>query len=189
MSRTFTKQRADAPPGFFECEAAGLDWLRVADGPRVAQVRGVSALELQLAFVNTQPPSAAAAFDFGRRLAALHSHVTPGSGSLPPQFGGNWSLGPLQGVFALPAAAYESGAELFVRARLQPLERLLAEAGHLDAQLQTALVELGEQVGAQHLYDGMPPVRVHGDLWAGNLLRSEERRVGKEGRARGSADR
>src|SRR5690625_7745025 len=92
MSRTFTKQRADAPPGFFECEAAGLDWLRVADGPRVAQVRGVSASELQLEFVNSQPPSAAAAFDFGRRLAALHSHVTPGR-SEERRVGKEWRTG------------------------------------------------------------------------------------------------
>src|SRR5690625_6851391 len=86
MARTFTKHRADAPPGLFACEAAGLDWLRVADGPRVAQGRGVSASELQLEFVNSQPPSPGAAFDFGRRLAALHSHLTPGLGAVLPRW-------------------------------------------------------------------------------------------------------
>src|SRR5690625_7518930 len=98
MSRTFTKQRADAPPGFFECEAAGLDWLRVADGPRIAQVRGISASELQLEFGSSQPASPGAAFDFGRRVADLHSLVTPGSGSVPPKWGGIWCVGHMEVV-------------------------------------------------------------------------------------------
>ncbi|MBE9940133.1 hypothetical protein G8C60_13475, partial [Cellulosimicrobium cellulans] len=39
----FTKSRAVAPAGFFRCEAAGLAWLAVPGGPRVARVLDVGA--------------------------------------------------------------------------------------------------------------------------------------------------
>src|SRR5690625_1213086 len=139
MSRTFTKHRAAAPAGFFECEAAGLDWLRVHDGPRIAEVHGFSASELQLEFIESAAPSPHAAFDFGRRLARLHSHVTPGFGAAPPTWDGDWFFGPLDAPFQLPAEPYESWAEFFVHARLEPLQELLRHGGHLDASLETAL--------------------------------------------------
>jgi|SRR5690625_4312675 len=170
MPSTFTKSRADAPPGFFACEAAGLEWLRVEGGPRIAQVRSVGSGELQLEFVHSTSPSPAAAHDFGRRLARLHQKRAPGFGTVPPNWGGDWFFGPLEAVYQLPARSGDNWSEFFVRGRLEPLTDLLAESGHLDTQLRAGIERVADRVLAANCYANTEPVRVHGDLWAGNLM-------------------
>ncbi|MBE9924339.1 fructosamine kinase family protein, partial [Cellulosimicrobium cellulans] len=65
----FTKSRATAPAGFFRCEAAGLAWLDVRGGPRVARVLDVGPDHLDLERVPTTAPTREAARAFGRALA------------------------------------------------------------------------------------------------------------------------
>ena len=58
----YVKRRCDAPAGFFEVEAAGLDWLAAAEadgGVRVARVRSVHPGRLVLERVATRTPTPA----------------------------------------------------------------------------------------------------------------------------------
>lgn len=80
----FVKRRADAPPGFFEAEAAGLGWLAQAGGVRVVGVIGVEAGRIELERVAETRPSAAAARRFGARLAATHRAGASAFGAPPP---------------------------------------------------------------------------------------------------------
>lgn len=72
MRQTFVKTRPDAPEHFFAAEAAGLRWLRVADGVAVAGVHEVTRTSLRIDRVDTSTASASAAEEFGRRLATTH---------------------------------------------------------------------------------------------------------------------
>jgi hypothetical protein len=65
VPRVHRKQRADAPAGFFACEAAGLRWLAASDGARVVEVLDVGEHHLDLvrldpvARTRSAPPSRA----------------------------------------------------------------------------------------------------------------------------------
>jgi len=71
----FVKNRADAPPGFFAWEAAGLAWLGVATadgGARVVRVREVGERHITLERVEPARPTPPAAERLGRALALTH---------------------------------------------------------------------------------------------------------------------
>jgi fructosamine-3-kinase len=94
----FTKHRADAPPGFFAAEAAGLDWLADAE-----QDGGVPALRplalapnrIVLPRLASTAPTRAAAEEFGRRLASTHRAGAPHVGCPPPGAPAEGFIGPL----------------------------------------------------------------------------------------------
>lgn len=174
-SRIHVKSRSGAPAGFFECEAAGLEWLRVAGGPEVARVRGVSATALRLEYLTSVAPTREAATDFGRRLAVLHGTRGSHFGTVPPRWGGDWFFGPLHQVFQLPAVGFESWVEFYVSSRLRPLRALLQSAGFLDTEVAGHLAELeaylSEGVWSEVCgFETVAPARVHGDLWSGNVM-------------------
>jgi hypothetical protein len=80
----FVKRNPTAPSGFFACEAAGLAWLSSAPGGvRCAQVLGYDDTSLTLEWLRPAPPSAGAAWSFGRRLAITHDAGAPGFGAPP----------------------------------------------------------------------------------------------------------
>lgn len=178
MTRTHLKQRLDAPPGFFACEAAGLSWLNVAGGPPVAEVLSVTSTSLELGFLDSVPPTHVAAHDFGRRLARLHQTPAPGFGSVPDPDCGAWFFGPLHQVFEFQPVEFDSWSEFFVESRLAPLRDLLGERGLLDVDLSQRFDALtsrikgqaGAQGAGQPARASAEPVRVHGDLWSGNLM-------------------
>lgn len=170
MKRTHIKERLDAPTGFFACEAAGLDWLRVDGGPQVARATSVGATRLELEFIDSVPPSHEAAHNFGRRLSRLHQTPAPSFGSVPPNWDGEWFFGPLHRVFSIPVTEVGAWSEFFVSARLEPLREMLRAGGHLDESLDVRLTQLGERVEARQPYAGSNAVRVHGDLWSGNVI-------------------
>ena len=65
-------------------EAAGLRWLAVPNGPPVPAVLALDGARLVTEHVPPGRPSAAAAAEFGRRLAALHAEGAPAFGAGPP---------------------------------------------------------------------------------------------------------
>src|SRR3954467_11539515 len=79
-----------------EAEAAGLEWLRAAEGAggaRVVRVLSVRAGELELERLGTERPAADAARRFGAALARTHDAGAAGFGAPPDGFAGACFLG------------------------------------------------------------------------------------------------
>ncbi|MFD6176130.1 MULTISPECIES: fructosamine kinase family protein [unclassified Isoptericola] len=170
MVATFRKSRPGAPPGFFATEAAGLRWLAVPGGPRVARVLGVGPEHLDLERVRAADPTPDAARDLGRRLAVLHRAGADGFGVLPPGADTGW-FGPLDDPLPLAAGAWGDWPAFYAHARLRPVVAQGRERGVLDAD-DAAAVErvcgrLGVLAGPAAREE---PARLHGDLWSGNVL-------------------
>jgi len=157
--------RTRVPPGFFEAEAAGLGWLRAAGGAPVPEVLAVQPGLLALEWVEPGPPTAAAAERLGRDLAATHRAGAESFGAPWPGY-----IGSLPQPNQPP---HETWAEFFVQLRLLPHLRTSVERGALaDADvsvMETVLSRIDRLAPPVE-----PPARVHGDLWPGNVLWSED---------------
>ncbi|MCL2490635.1 MAG: fructosamine kinase family protein [Propionibacteriaceae bacterium] len=163
----FVKRRSDAPDGLFAAEAAGLDWLRVDGGAPVVSVFGWTATSITLDRLTPAPPTRQAAEAFGERLAVTHDagaadFGTPPAGHDGPNFIADLPMStnpePTWGVF-------------FAQQRLLPYARqAAAELGGDGLRVIEALVE---RLAAGVFDDDAPPARLHGDLWAGNVLFTE----------------
>jgi fructosamine-3-kinase len=153
------------PPGFFEAEAAGLEWLRAAGGVPVPEVLAVQPGLLALEWVEPGRPTAAGAERFGRDLAATHRAGAD-------RFGASWAgyIGSLPQPNEPP---YETWSEFFVELRLRPHLRTSVTSGAL-ADADVSLVETVLSRIDELAPPAEPPARVHGDLWPGNVLWSED---------------
>ena len=166
----FVKQRAGAPRGFFAAEAAGLEWLAARGVVPVVGVRGVDEDSLRLTRLETISPNAGDAAEFGRRLARLHDSGAAAFGWAPADKA--W-FGPLDSPFEVPVTADSSFSEFWVRTRLAPTASAIAD--ELTAEENSAIASAIEAIESG-AFDGIagtgtePPSRVHGDLWAGNLM-------------------
>lgn len=171
MVETFRKARPDAPPGFFATEAAGLRWIAVPGGPRVAEVLDVGPAHLDLTRVAPARPTPAAARDLGRRLAVMHDAGAPAFGALPPDADGTGYFGPLDDPLELVSGAWDDWPSFYAQARLRPVVAQGRERGVLtgpDADaVERVCARLPDLAGAAA---GEPPARLHGDLWSGNVL-------------------
>jgi fructosamine-3-kinase len=158
----FVKTAADAVPGAYAAEAAGLRWLAAAEAVAVPEVLAVGERFLALAWVDGGGRLDEAAL--GRGLAALHRAGAAAPGALPPGVTGPLRLGPL----ALPNEPAGDWPAFYAANRLLPLAAMAADRGALDA----AGVRAVEAVAAR--IDGLagpaePVARLHGDLWSGNV--------------------
>ena len=157
----FTKTwRSGSPPGgFFEAEAAGLDWLRAAAAP-VPEVLVALSDMIALEWIEPGEPSRAAADRFGRDLAALHRSGARAFGAGWPGF-----IGPLP-LDNSPSAG--PWGRWFAERRLRPYLTISADRGAISAADVTVIEEIMQDI---ERYDPQePPARTHGDLWPGNVL-------------------
>jgi fructosamine-3-kinase len=146
------KTRADAAPGEFAAEAAGLRWLADAGVLRVAEVLAVGEGWLALRWIERGRLDAAGEEELGRSLAALHRAGAPAFGGPEPL-----RLGPLE----LPNGPADSWPAFYAECRLAPLA---ARAG-LAAAVERVCARIEALAGPAE-----PPARLHGDLWSGNVL-------------------
>jgi fructosamine-3-kinase len=194
-ARAFVKTSADpAAAGSFAAEAAGLRWLAdagtlsvpdvlaVADDPPGAAARTTIPLDspdspdpsasdppvspasarfLALRWIDAGAPSPAADEALGRGLAQLHAAGAPAFGGPADTL----RIGPL----ALPNAPAPDWSSFYATRRLEPLARLAHDRGALPpvapVLLDRLIARLPQLAGPPE-----PPARVHGDLWAGNVL-------------------
>ncbi|WP_122262817.1 fructosamine kinase family protein [Ornithinimicrobium cerasi] len=155
-----TKSLDDAPPLFFEREAAGLRALAAA-GARVPEVLRVGDDSITVAWVEEGPGRTTASEEaFGRDLARLHATTGERYGAHDGEPTAYLGACP---VDLTPTATWH---ESWVERRLLPLARRAVEAGRLDA----ATAVLAEEVTPERLGPVEPPTLVHGDLWGGNRL-------------------
>jgi fructosamine-3-kinase len=201
--RAFVKTRADAAPGEYATEAAGLRWLAQADAVALPAVLAVGDGDgdgprfLALEWIEEGRLDAAGEEALGRGLATLHAAGAPDFGAPPPgapDFGApppgaptpgsaradttDASRAPLRiGELALPNDPAPDWPTFYARRRLQPLVALCLERRTLSASGARAVERVCERIGGL-AGPAEPPARLHGDLWGGNVL------AGADGRAR-----
>jgi len=156
----FVKTHAAPPPGMFEAEAHGLDWLRA--GPlRVPRVLAAGARFLALEWLPQGGGGRrGAGFDeaLGRGLAELHRLGAPCFG-LPRD---NYLA-----TLPQPRAELDDGPTFWIEHRVRPLAERARAAGRMPdvgARLD-ALLSRRDRFGPPE-----PPARLHGDLWWGNVV-------------------
>jgi fructosamine-3-kinase len=186
-SRAFVKTSpAPAAAGSFAAEATGLRWLAEADAlsvptvlavaddppdaaplPGLAPPTGPRFLVLRWIDAVAGGPTPASDDALGRGLAQLHAAGAP-------SFGGpddTLRIGPL----ALPNSPAPDWPTFYAARRLETLARLARDRGALPPEapqlLDRITTRLPELAGSPE-----PPARVHGDLWAGNVLTDAQQR-------------
>lgn len=154
-------------PGQTAAEVAGLDWLRAADAVPVPRVLGHDENWLLLEHLPPARPDRASAERFGAELARLHAAGAPAFGAAPPG-------GPEQawiGRAPMRNVTGTSWPHWYAEHRVLPYLRTARQVGQLTEQqareieaAAAALVDTPELAGPP-----VPPARLHGDLWSGNL--------------------
>ncbi len=167
----FVKSRAAAGAEEVAAEAAGLAWLRAAEGVAVPRVLGHGARPswLALEWISRGRLSATGAAGLGRDLAALHAAGSTGHGQLPPASpDGLLRIGSVE----IPLEPAADWAELYAGGLILPLVRRAGDAGRLsppDAEaIERVCGRLAELGGPRE-----SPARLHGDLWSGNVMADE----------------
>jgi fructosamine-3-kinase len=180
--RAFVKTRADAAPGEYATEAAGLRWLAQADAVALPAVLAIGEDDtlpfLALEWIDEGRLDSAGAEGLGRGLAALHAAGAPAFGAPPPGAPAPaGTVAPLRiGELALPNDPAPDWPTFYAQRRLVPLVALCLERGTLSAAGARAVERVCERV-ADLAGPPEPPARLHGDLWGGNVLAAADGRA------------
>jgi fructosamine-3-kinase len=179
--RTFVKTRADAAPGEYATEAAGLRWLSQPGAVELPAVVAVGENEprfLALEWIEEGGLDAAGEEALGRGLAALHAAGAPAHGAPPPGApAADGAVAALRiGELELPNDPAPDWPTFYAERRLLPLADLSWRRGALSAAGRTAVERVCERIGE---LAGPPeqPARLHGDLWGGNVLAAADGRA------------
>ncbi|MGB3955281.1 MAG: fructosamine kinase family protein [Brooklawnia sp.] len=169
MTQHFVKTGS---PDEIRWEAHGLAWLADAEGAAVVPVLAWDErklVEQRLEPVATTPVAAA---QFGRDLARTHAAGAASFGCGPE--GWDDTQPGWIGRARLPLGHHQCWGEFYAELRLLPHAR----AAHDRRSLPTAGLALIERVCERlrdgEFDDGRPPARIHGDLWGGNVLTTEQ---------------
>lgn len=165
----FTKGRRGAPTGFFGVEAAGLRWLAVPGGADVARVIEVGNTHLTLTAVATARPSPRAAQDFGRRLARTHAPGASAFGTGPDGWSGDGFIGEAR----LTLRPHPTWGAFFAAERVLPYLAMARDGGALSHADAAVIEAVAGRLDDGDFDDPAAPARIHGDLWAGNVLFTE----------------
>ncbi len=162
-SEAFVKTRRDPVPGEYAAEAAGLRWLAEPRALRTPRVLALDERYLALEWIERGGLDEAGAEELGRGLAGTHAAQAPAFGD--PGFAGGSSFGSLR----LPNEPTPDWPSFYAERRLRPLARLARERGALPpagiAAVEGVCGRMQQLTGPPE-----PPVRLHGDLWSGNVL-------------------
>ncbi|KRA27840.1 MULTISPECIES: fructosamine kinase family protein [unclassified Nocardioides] len=163
------KTLGTAPPHFYEREAAGLRWLAEATpggGVPTPEVMAVADDCVILQWIETGRPGAEAAGRFGRALAATHA--------AGPDFFGFDADGYI-GRLPMPNRPAPTWAEFYAERRIAPYLKVLRAKEIVSAE-EGATIEAAVARGPEIL-PVEPPSRLHGDLWNGNVLWTNDDRA------------
>ena len=162
-SSLFLKTNSDCPEDMFAREAAGLRALDVPGGPRVpeAYLHGPDFLLLE----DLAPAPRATTYweDFGRQMAALHSHTADRFGFDADNYIGSTPQ---------PNPWTQDGYEFYARHRITFQAEMAVKNGLLSRQE----LDLARSVANRlpDLVPAQPASILHGDLWSGNQVSDSE---------------
>jgi fructosamine-3-kinase len=160
------KERADAPEGFFEAEAAGLAWLAAAGGVRVVRVLEAAPGRIELERIADGRPDAQAAASFGRALADTHAAGADAFGAPPAGWIGPTFIGRRR----QPCEPTPTWGAFYAAQRVLPFLPPAVDAGNLTLPEADLVERACAAIAGGAFDDDDPPARLHGDLWAGNVL-------------------
>ncbi|SQG65314.1 Fructosamine-3-kinase [Corynebacterium renale] len=163
MVDTFSKSPRE--PLSARAEAAGLRWLGEASNA-VVRVVEVSDNTIVTQRVSPGRPSPEAARQAGEELARIHAAGAEAFGQPPAGWDGPNYIG-TQPQDCTPT---DKWAHFYVQQRVLPFARKAAQHGNLR---DLDIVEKACAAITATNWD-VTPARIHGDLWAGNLLFGEE---------------
>lgn len=163
------KERPDAPGDLFACEAEALEALRPS--LRVPDVLGHGLGWLLLEDLGPQasmndlalPADDPAWEDYGRAYARLHGRLSSRHG---------WHHDTYWGLMRMDQRWNADGAAFYAEQRFAWFLRRPTTARWLDADDRRGLDRVAANLG--RLIPPQPPCLNHGDLWAGNRMRTPE---------------
>ena len=157
----FTK-RPDQPHAAL-AEAAGLRWLAEASSC-VVEVASADEEYIATVAVETQLPTPDAAYQAGVELARIHLAGADAFGCPPPGWGGpNYIGSQEQACLSTP-----TWGRFYAQQRVLPFARRARQRRHLSDYALMVVEAACDLICA--LPDEVPPARIHGDLWFGNLM-------------------
>jgi fructosamine-3-kinase len=172
---SFTKRDPGAASGFYQIEAAGLRWLgEAANGVPVGEVLEVTATSITLPRYATVAPTRERAEEFGRRLAFTHRAGASYHGAPPPGRHDGFIATLRLPHLGEPPAHW---GEFYASCRLEPFARAAEASGSLDARAANDVRAVCQRLrAADPVLTGpeVRPARLHGDLWSGNVLWTED---------------
>lgn len=169
----FVKRSTGVPPGFFACEAAGLQWLSTAENAvPCAGVIEYDDVSLTLEQLVAATPTRAAAHEFGGRLARTHDAGADAFGSPPDGWTGPGYFGPLHNPLPMSLKEHDRWGAFYARERLAPMAELAAP--RLDAAAGGVIDAVISRCETGDFDDDDLPARLHGDLWSGNVMWTPE---------------
>lgn len=165
------------------CEAAGLDWISEAeasDGIHAARVLEVSGTHLIEERIEVGPPSPAAARRIGAALARTHAAGAPWFGCPPPRAPESArGIGRAGTPYVPESDAQASWGAFFAEYRIRYYVRMLVDEGSIDRHEALLLERVAQRLESGEFDAPQPALvreqgaacaRLHGDLWAGNML-------------------
>ena len=158
-------RKAVSSPDQAGAEAAGLRWLAQADERVVAEVVGVTGTSISTKRVRESRPSVAAARAFGEALCRVHQAGATAFGA-PPE---GWEGANFIGRVEQPCEPCERWGEFYAEQRIKPF------LGGLPEEVSDSAFAAADAIAAVD-WD-VAPARIHGDLWAGNVLFQEDTAV------------
>ena len=164
------RKRSDVE-GYAAWEAAGLRWLSDAPGGvPVVEVLDVGPGHLDLVRLQAVPPTPAAARTLGRGLATTHAAGASAYGCGPEGHDGPGFFGPLSDPLPLELGEWHTWGRMYAEARVAPMARLARDRGALAAGDVAVLDRVQDRLSAGEHDTDQEPVRLHGDLWSGNVM-------------------
>ncbi len=160
-------QHVDDRHDLFETEARGLALLHRTDAFRIPAIIGHGVQQgrayLILEYIDTGKPGPGYWEELGQSLALLHSHTQP-------KFG--LSFNNYIGSLPQSNTPTADGHAFFFDQRLLPQAGLALYKGLLNKLLYDKLLLLRDRLPS--LIPNERPALLHGDLWSGNVLPTEE---------------
>ncbi len=154
-------------PGMFKCEVEGLSALAKTKAIGIPQMILQDDIDdksfLLLEWIDTRRPTPKSSATLGEQLAQLHRSTAKSFGFEADNYMGS-----------LPQSnrRHDKWSDFFIEERLMPMVKMAANKQLLNSNDQQAFEQLYKNI--PNLFDEEPPSLIHGDLWGGNYLISED---------------